>query len=120
MGRQSLLCRLSFPIFSPPSGKSSEMLKKLFCGINHQLEEEANRWLAEARKGVTNHSDKQDYLSEEQLAMRLGREVYNENGVPDKSIISGLYRRAYNPNMGKRPSKLVTYPEEGSRTLYEW
>lgn len=96
------------------------MLGKLYCGIHPSLEEQANALLSESRKGITNHSEKQDFLSEEQLIMRYGREVYNENGFPDKSIISGLYRRAYNPNMGKRPSKLSTMPEEGARQLYEW
>lgn len=96
------------------------LLGKLYCGIAPSLEEEANRWLAEARKGVTNHSDKQDYLSEEQLQMRYSREVYNENGFPDRAIVSGLYRRVYNPFIGKRPSKLTSQPEEGSRTIYEW
>lgn len=96
------------------------MLGKVIVGIHHSLEEQANQILAESRRGITNHSEKQDYLSEEQLQMRLSREVYNENGVPDKSIVSGLYRRTYNPNMGKRPSKLASYPEEGSRSIYEW
>lgn len=93
---------------------------KLYTGINPAHEEVANELLLGARKGVTNHSEKQDWLSEEQLLMRYGREVYNENGFPDKSIVSGFYRRVYNPNMGKRPTRLSTLPEEGSRTLYEW
>lgn len=96
------------------------LLGKIFCGVNPALEEQANLLLAETRRGVTNHSEKQDFLLEDQLAMRLSREVYNENGVPDKSIISGLYKRVYNPFLGKRPTKLTTQPEEGSRQLYEW
>lgn len=96
------------------------MLGKVLVGVYAPHEEEANRLLIASRQGVTNHSEKQDWLSTEQEAMRRGREVYNENGFPDKSIRSGYYRRAYNPMIGKRPTKSSTFPEEGSKTLYEW
>lgn len=96
------------------------MLGKLYSGINPPLEEEANRILAESRKGITNHSEKNDYLSDEQLLMRYTREVYNQNGFPDKSIVAGYYRRSYNPNMGKRPTRTTIFPEENTQVLYEW
>ncbi len=73
-------------------------------GPNFALEEEANRLLSESRRGVTKLSDKTDFLTDEQLALRHSREVYNQNGTPDKGIVSGLYKRAYNPLRGKRPT----------------
>lgn len=76
------------------------------CGVDYTLEEKANAILREGRRGITALSQKKDYLTEEQLALRQGREVYNCNGVPDAHIMSGLYRRAYNPGAGARPTGL--------------
>lgn len=74
-------------------------------GIDWRLEEEANEILRESRKDVTKLSEKKYWLTEEQLNLRQSREVYNQFGVPDASLVSGLYRRAYNPHAGHRPSK---------------
>jgi hypothetical protein len=93
-------------------------------GVDFSLEEIANQILADGRKGITKLSDKKDYFTEEQLVLRQQREVYNSNGFPDKGIVCGLYRRTYNPNMGKRPtsgpksSDTVDYG--GSVLLPEW
>ena len=76
------------------------------CGVDFTLEEQANAILREGRRGITALSQKKDYLTEEQLALRQGREVYNVNGVPDVHIMNGLYRRAYNPGAGARPTGL--------------
>jgi hypothetical protein len=76
------------------------------CGVNFSLEEQANAILREGRRGITALSAKKDYLTEEQLTLRQNREVYNVNGVPDCHIMSGLYRRAYNPIAGARPTGL--------------
>jgi hypothetical protein len=61
--------------------------------------------LRQGRIGVTRLEDKKDYLSTEQLQLRYAREVYNSNGFPDPHVVSGLYRRAYNPLSGARPGK---------------
>ena len=78
------------------------------CGVDFTLEEAANAILREGRRGITALSAKKDYLTEEQLALRHNREVYNVNGVPDVHIRSGLYRRAYNPGAGTPPDGVTT------------
>ena len=75
-------------------------------GVNFSLEQQANAILREGRAGITALSEKKDYLTDEQLALRLQREVYNINGVPDVHIRSGIYRRAYSPLAGRRPTGL--------------
>ena len=75
----------------------------LRSGTDYKLEEEADRWLAESRRGVTSMSAKTDYLSREQLALRQSKEVMNHHGVSDASLFSGMYRRAFNPLAGQRP-----------------
>ncbi|QDF18646.1 hypothetical protein SEA_PUPPER_160 [Gordonia phage Pupper] len=74
-------------------------------GVDYDLEALADEFLRGSRQGLTRLADKQDYLTAEQLDLRRGREVYNSNGVPDIHIVSGLYRRAYNPLAGKRPNR---------------
>jgi hypothetical protein len=74
------------------------------CGIDYELEKQANELLRRGRAGVTKLSEKKDYFTEEQLATRYSHEVYNVNGVPDPHIVSGLFRRAYNPTFGHRPA----------------
>lgn len=79
------------------------MLGEARAGVNFDLEKQANEWLRKSREGVTALSEKKDFLTEEQMALRLQREIYNVNGFPDPHIRSGYYRRAYNPNTGQRP-----------------
>jgi hypothetical protein len=79
------------------------MLMSLTPGVNWKLEDQADALLAEGRRGVTSMAAKTDYLSREQLALRQSKEVFNTNGVPDSSLVAGLYRRAYNPLSGQRP-----------------
>jgi len=74
-------------------------------GVDWELEAVADQLLIESRKGVTRVSEKRDFLTEDQLARRRLREVYNHHGIPDPHRFSGLYRRAYNPEAGTRPSK---------------
>lgn len=81
------------------------ILDSLYSGVKSDLEEVANAILREGRKGVTALSEKKDYLTDEQLALRQAREVLNNNGFPDPSIKQGLYRRAYNAHAGIRPSR---------------
>jgi len=84
----------------------SSLLGRIMSGVNYDLEKQANDLLRESRRGVTKLSEKKDYFTEEQLMLRWSREVYNINGVPDSHIMSGLYKRAYNPNAGDRPTRL--------------
>ena len=81
------------------------MLTRATSGVNYALEELADAILREGRKGVTALSEKKDYLTPEQLALRQSREVPNGNGFPEAHIRSGLYRRAYSPTFGNRPRK---------------
>jgi hypothetical protein len=79
--------------------KSSPLV--LRSGDQNSIEEEAGKILARDRRqfGVG------DYLSEEQMTLRLRKEVYSTNGMPDSSLVSGLYKRCYNPEFGNRPNK---------------
>lgn len=72
-------------------------------GPKNQHEEASERILADGRRGVKSMAEKTDYLTNEQYRLRWGKEVFNSNGVPDASLMSGLYRRAYNPEFGNRP-----------------
>lgn len=75
----------------------------LKMGTDYKLEEDADRWLAESRRGVTSMSAKTDYLSKEQLALRQSKEVLNHHGIADAALFSGMYRRVFNPLSGQRP-----------------
>jgi hypothetical protein len=87
----------------PDIDRSIALPMSLRSGVDYRLEEDADRWLAESRRGVTSMSAKTDYLSKEQLALRQSKEVMNHHGVSDASLFSGMYRRAYNPQAGQRP-----------------
>lgn len=84
------------------------LLGDLYSGVKSELEERANAILRDGRKGVTALSEKKDYLTDEQMALRQAREVLNGNGFPDPSIRQGLYRRAYNAHTGTRPCRSFT------------
>lgn len=77
-------------------------LCSITCGTNLELEEMADRILADGRAGVTKLSEKQDYLSTGQLDRRRQREIYNRNGFPEPHLFSGMFNRAYNPVMADR------------------
>lgn len=81
-------------------------------GTNYKLEEEADKLLATSREGVTALSDKRDYLTNDQLALRASKEILNSQGVPDASLVSGLFRRTYNPLSGQRPRGYHHHQEE--------
>lgn len=90
----------------PPKYLSSK------SGMNYKVEEEANKLLAIGREGVTRLEDKRDYLTDDQLALRASKEILNSQGVPDASIVSGLFRRTYNPLSGQRPRGYQHHQEE--------
>ena len=65
---------------------------------NWELEEEADRILADQRRETTRkHSEMKDYLSKGQMETRISREIYTSAGFPDESLMSGMVKRAYNP-----------------------
>lgn len=84
----------------------------LKSGTNYSVEEQADRLLATGREGITALSDKRDYLTADQLALRASKEILNSQGVPDASLVSGLFRRAYNPLAGARPRGYHHHQEE--------
>ena len=69
----------------------------LISGVDYIVEEQANKWLARGREGVTKLEDKRDYLTPDQLQLRASKEVLNINGIPDEALFRGLFRRAHNP-----------------------
>lgn len=77
---------------------------RLRDGIDYLAEEQADDLLTASRKDNRRISDR-DWLTKEQLALRIAKEVYNENGFPDSSLVSGMYKRIYNPNYGTRPHR---------------
>lgn len=84
----------------------------LKTGTHYSLEEQADRLLAQGREGVTALSDKRDYLTSDQLALRASKEILNSQGFPDAALVSGLFRRAYNPLTGNRPRSRHHHQEE--------
>lgn len=75
----------------------------LRSGDRNATEEDAERLLATGRrKQVCDPADV--YLSREQMILRRSKEVYNMHGTPDASLVRGIYRRAYNPLAGQRPT----------------
>jgi AraC-like DNA-binding protein len=86
---------------------------RLRSGKDDSIEDEANRLLAHSREGITALSEKRDFLSPDQLALRSAREVGNRNGFSDESLMSGMFRRAYNPLFGQRPGKISHGHDQG-------
>jgi hypothetical protein len=80
-------------------------------GENLALEKEAAEWLAKSRRGVTALSEKRDWLSHDQLQLRYQREIMNHTGICDESLMSGMFRREYNPLAGSRPTRRTVYDE---------
>lgn len=77
----------------------------LRSGVDYTTEADADRLLAKGREGVTALSDKHDFLTRDQLILRMKKEVLNSQGFADESLYPGLFRRAFNPLAGKRPSR---------------
>ena len=79
------------------------------CGTSWELEEEADRLLANYRREHPIISE-EEYLvlSKGQMDRRSQKEILNKQSHPEAYLYSGLYRRAYNPNIGKRPRSGTT------------
>lgn len=78
----------------------------LRSGDGNAVEEETEKYLAAARR--KNPKESTEYLSRDQLLLRRLKEVYNVNGIPDAHLMSGLYKRSYNPLFGNRPGNAKT------------
>jgi hypothetical protein len=75
--------------------------------VDFKVELEADRMLADARKGTTRHSDikEQGYFSAMQLYNRRRKE-FSVGLSPDRSIISGQSSRVYVPDPDGGPRDL--------------
>lgn len=73
-------------------------------GTDWELEEEADRILADYRREHPIISE-EEYLvlSKGQMDRRSQKEILNKHSYPEAHLYSGLYKRVYNPNFGKRP-----------------
>lgn len=78
---------------------------RLRSGEDMSIEEQANEMLVNSRRREGKFADRREWLTTEQIMLRQHKEVYNQNGFPDVSLVSGMYRRAHNPNAGNRPGK---------------
>lgn len=82
-----------------------ERVMRLRSGDNLSVEEQANEMLVSSRRREGKFADRREWLTTEQIMLRQHKEVYNQNGFPDVSLVSGMYRRVHNPLSGSRPGK---------------
>lgn len=75
-------------------------------GVDYSIEDETEKLLAEDRREMRATRLSPDYLTFDQLLLRRNREIVGPFGAPDRALTKGMYRRSFNPNMGKRPTKL--------------
>lgn len=71
-------------------------MDRLHFGIHKELEEAADELLRQAVAKLP-RSQKMDILTPWKERDRLSREVYTSEGIPDPSVRSGIYHRAWNP-----------------------
>lgn len=69
-------------------------------GVDWKIEEQAKEWLKSTKTKEEIRSC--DFLFDDQISRRKQREVYNKYGIPDSTIVSGIFNRAFNPKMGLR------------------
>lgn len=79
-------------------------MDRVFYGVHLELETVADELL---RQQVANlpRSEKMDVLTPWKERDRLSREIYTTDGVPDPSVRSGMYHRAWNPKHGHLNSR---------------
>jgi hypothetical protein len=78
---------------------------RLRSGEDLACEEQANEILVTSRRLEGKDADRREWLTTEQILLRQHKEVYNQNGFPDSSLVSGMYKRIHNPNAGNRPGR---------------
>lgn len=82
-----------------------QALLRLRSGEDLSFEERANEILVTSRRLEGKNADRREWLTTEQILLRQHKEVYNQNGFPDSSLMSGMYKRTHNPNAGGRPGR---------------
>lgn len=83
---------------------------RLRHGVCHQLEEEADRLIAESLRGVSSRTEKSDILTAWKLEDRTTREVLTSTGFADPAVRKGMYHRAWNRKHGHLNSRDGHYP----------
>lgn len=78
----------------------------LRTGVDFSVEDDAEKLLADDRRALREQGQEVDYLSNDQMILRRQRELIGPYGTPDRALSKGIYRRAFNPNIGQRPVKL--------------
>jgi hypothetical protein len=77
----------------------------LRTGVDYSVEDETEKLLADDRRELREQGLDVDYLTTDQLLLRWSRELIGPYGTPDRGSV-GMYRRAYNPCIGQRPTNL--------------
>lgn len=70
---------------------------RLHRGVHRELEDEADRILAEYHRTVTRPEDKKDILTPWKEQDRRSHEIFVRDGVPDRASRNGIFHRAVNP-----------------------
>jgi len=83
---------------------------RLRHGVCHQLEEEADRLIAESLKGCTSREAKSDILTPWKLEDRMNREILTSTGVADPAVRKGMFKRTWNPKHSHLNSRDGHYP----------
>lgn len=90
---------------APMNLATDAKVMRLRSGEDLSAEEQANEILVNSRRAEGKNADRREWLTTEQILLRQHKEVYNQNGFPDASLVSGIYKRAHNPNAGTRPGR---------------
>jgi hypothetical protein len=85
-------------------------LLSLRSGVDYNAEQAAEELLRQHRDTAPTDYI---YLSDDQLDLRARREIGNQLGVADASLVAGMYRREHNPLSGTRPGKLGRSHDDG-------
>lgn len=91
--------------YSAPTHSVDPSVLRLRSGEDLSAEEQANEILVNSRRQEGKNADRREWLTTEQILLRQHKEVYNQNGFPDASLVSGMYKRVHNPNAGCRPGR---------------
>lgn len=92
---------------------------RLHRGVHRELEDEADRILAEHHRTVTRPEDKKDILTPWKEQDRRKHEIYVSEGVPDRANRTGMFHRAANPQYGWLNSATPASTAMRRRTIAE-
>ncbi len=85
-------------------------MSRMRFGVYAELEQQADRLIAQSLQGVTRHSAKADILTPWKTADRRRREILVPTGIPDPAKRQGMYHRAANtamPHLNSRPGGVL-------------